>query len=126
MKSTSHSRDRSSPLDAMQSALDERLGYEATAFLCVIRTEISPYARDQFMLLNALSDQYGEGKILTAIRFCEDTRLVSATYVRDYLKHGQQPHPPLASLTIPVSDSKYHVVTQKRSLSVYAKAGDSK
>lgn len=64
IKSTSHSRDNSDPLDKAQSIIDELLLFKATDFLQIIRTEKSRYARDQFKLLQTLSDKYGVDNVL--------------------------------------------------------------
>jgi len=124
IKNTSHSRNREEPLDAAQAAIDELLQYKATEFLQTIRTEKSRYARDQFKLLQTMYDKYGLDNVLGAIDFCNASELFSATYVRDFLEYNEKPKQEITLKEIPVSDNKYHIVTQKRSLEVYAKAGD--
>lgn len=126
IQSTSHQRDRTSSLDQMQAALGVLLLGKADDFLQMIRTEKSRYARDQFKLIHTLCDQYGIEAVLEAADFCHDSKLYSANYIKGYLEHRapKQPEPP--ALLLPVSSAKYHVTTQKRSLSVYAKAGGAK
>lgn len=126
VKSFSHCRDTSETLDAVQSELDTLLENKASAYLQKIRAEMSRYARDQFRLLSGLCDAYGVQRVLEAIDFCTAMRLVSATYARDFLKFNEQPAPESETPPIPVSDVKYHLTTQKRSLEVYAKAGERK
>jgi len=123
IQNKSHTRDRSSGLDQMQDALDSLLENKATTFLQTIRTEKSRYARDQFKLIQTLCDQYGLKDVLVAVDFCQYSKLYSANYVKDYLEHHADKQPEVPMLPIPVSNSKYHVTTQKRSLEVYAKAG---
>ena len=123
IQNKSHTRDRSSGLDQMQDALDSLLENKATIFLQTIRTEKSRYARDQFKLIQTLCDQYGLKDVLVAVDFCQYSKLYSANYVKDYLEHHADKQPEVPMLPIPVSNSKYHVTTQKRSLEVYAKAG---
>lgn len=123
IQNKSHTRDRSSSLDQMQDALDALLHGKASDFLQMIRMEKSRYARDQFKLICTLCGQYSEEGVLESIQFCQYSRLYSANYMKDYLEHKAIPKPELAVLPIPVSNSKYHVTTQKRSLDVYAKAG---
>jgi transposase len=123
IQSKSHQRDRTSSLDQMQAALDVLLLGKVNDFLQKIRTEKSRYARDQFKLIRTLCDQYGVAAVLEAADFCQYSKLYSANYIKDYLEHNasKQTEPP--ALLIPVSNAKYHVTTQKRPLSVYAKAG---
>lgn len=126
IQSTSHQRDRTSSLDQMQAVMGQKLEGKADDFLQAIRTEKSRYARDQFKLIQALCAQYGVAPVLQAVDFCRCSKLYSANYVKDYLAHvaAKQPDPPAP--TLPVSDKKYHVTTQKRDLGIYAKAGGAK
>ena len=123
VKNKSHSRDISSSVDVLQNSLDELLNYEATEFLQRIRTEKSRYARDQFKLLQTLYDEYGAKAVLSAIEFCVSSKLYSITYAKEFLEFNEKPKQALVQLPIPLSDKKYHVTTQKRSLDVYAKVG---
>ena len=128
IQSQSHRRDRTSKLDKLLEELDAELDGRATEFLTAIRVDKSRYARDQFRLIHSLLDQYGKEAALQAIGFCQRSRLYSANTMRDYLEHqaalsgGTQPVLPVPA--IPVDDPKYHVTTQKRPLSAYAKVGD--
>ena len=124
IKSTSHSRDREGTLDVAQALIDELLQYEATDFLKIIRTEKSRFARDQFKLLQSLYDKYGLDKVLEAIAFSMDSELFSVTYVRDFLEYMEKPKQKTQLKQIPVSNKKYHITTQKRSIEEYVKAGD--
>ncbi|MHB1155110.1 MAG: IS21 family transposase [Eubacteriales bacterium] len=126
IKNTNHKRDRNTAIDVMQNELNILLLDQAQEFLQAIRKEKSRYARDQFQLLQSLCEKYEKVKVLKAISFCTDGHLYSVNYVKDYLQYNDQPRPEPVSLPIPVSDLKYHVTTEKRSLDVYAKAGGSK
>ena len=44
-------------------------------------------------------------------------------YAKEFLEFNEKPKQALVQLPIPLSDKKYHVTTQKRSLDVYAKVG---
>lgn len=122
IQNTSHQRDRNSSLDQLQSTLGVLLLGKADDFIQTIRTEKSRYARDQFKLIHTLCDQYTVDAVLVAVDFCQYSKLYSANYIKDYLEHTafKQATPP--EMPIPVSNTKYHVTTQKRSLTVYAKA----
>lgn len=123
VKNTSHSRDTQTTLDALQSETDQILNHQATSFLECIRTEKSRYARDQFRLLQSLCAQYSVEGTLSAIEFCQAGRLLSATYAKDFLEHQHKPKQEVKALPIPVSNSKYHVTCEKRSIDAYAKVG---
>ncbi|MCO1604747.1 IS21 family transposase [Desulfosporosinus nitroreducens] len=125
IKSTSHSRDVTDSMDNAQNTVDELLLFKATTFLQTIRTEKARYARDQFRLLQTLCDKYGVDDVLNAISFCEVSKLIGTTYVKDFLEHNAKPKQTIVLNAIPVSNNKYHVTTEKRSLDVYAKAGGS-
>ena len=96
--------------------------------MTAIRIDKSRYARDQVRLIRSLLDQYGVEPALQAIGFCQRSRLYSANTMRDYLEHqaalSRQTQPVPAIPAIPVDDPKYHVTTQKRPLSAYAKVGE--
>lgn len=123
IKSTSHSRDVTDSMDKAQAIIDELLLFKASTFLQTIRTEKARYARDQFKLLQTLHDKYGIDQVLNAIKFCEVSKLSGATYVKDFLEHNAKPKQVIVLNSIPISNSKYHVTTEKRSLDVYAKLG---
>jgi len=123
IKNTSHSRDTSNPIDKLQSEIDEALSFKATEFLQIIRTEKVRYSRDQFKLLQSLCDKYGATATLLAIEFCMSSKLYSVTFAKEYLEHLNKPKQEFKKLPIPVSNNKYHISTEKRSVDVYAKAG---
>lgn len=123
IKNSNHARNREEPLDAAQAKLDELFQHEASDFLQRVRIEKSRYARDQFKLLQSLHDKYGQDKVLNAIKFCTTSELFSATYVKEFLEYNERPKQKIVLKEIPVSENKYHITTQKRSLDVYAKAG---
>jgi len=123
IKSTNHSRDRESSVEAWQQKLNGLLDMKATTFLQEIRIQKSRYSRDQFQLLQQLLEQFGKAAVLEAIAFCEENRLYSANYTKDFLANQVQPVADQPAVALPVSNKKYHVTTQKRSLDEYAKAG---
>ena len=129
IQSQSHRRDRTSKLDKLLEELDAELDGRATEFLTAIRVDKSRYARDQFRLIRSLLDQYGLEAALQAIGFCQRSRLYSANTMRDYLEHqtalSHQTQPAPTIPAIPVDNPKYHVTTQKRPLSAYAKVGEA-
>lgn len=126
VQNTNHTRDRTSSLNQAQETLNNLLKGQATEFLQTIREEKSRYARDQFKLLKTLYERYGADCVLDAIRYCHIRQLFSANYVKDYMEHIVLPLPKPVALPIPVSNKKYHITTEKRSLEVYAKVGGAR
>lgn len=127
IKNKNHDRDTSSSIDKIQSELDDQLDHNATDFLVGIRADKPRYARDQFRLLQSLLDKYGKEKLINAAKFCTENRLFSANTARDFLEFSESPKPEIRQVdkqAIPVDKPEYHVTVQKRSLDVYAKAGD--
>ena len=112
----------------MKTRLDTELDGRATEFLAAIRADKSRYARDQFRLIHSPLDQYGKEAALQAIGFCRRGRLYNANTMWDYLERqaalSGSAQPVLPVSATPVDDPKYHVTTQKRPLSAYAKVGD--
>lgn len=123
IQNNNHLRDRTGSLDRMQAALDELLAGQAGEFLQMIRAEKSRYARDQFKLIQTLYDKYGLHCVLEAIGFCQNSRLYSANYLKDYLEHAVITFEKVNTPAIPLSNKKYHVTTEKRPLEVYVRAG---
>ena len=129
IQNVDHKRDKSKAIDKIQDELDILLCHKATGFLESIREEKSRYARDQFRLITTLVDIYGVEQCLQAIEFCTRSKLFSANLMRDYLEHQRSlidiPEIPVNITTIPVSDPKYHIKTEKRPLAAYVKVGEN-
>lgn len=123
IKNTNHSRDRAGTIDALENSLNEALDHCVEDFLKEIRCQKPRYSRDQFGLITSLINEYGKDNVLSAIDYCKKNRLYSATYIKDYLIFQSQPKPNQEVIQIPISDKKYHITTEKRPISVYAKAG---
>ena len=125
IKNTNHTRDRESSLNELQEALNELLGHKVDEFISIIRTEKSRYARDQFKLMNILCNKYTTEKVLDAIGYCMQNKLLSVTYVKDYLEYTNKEKHEIPLVAIPVSNNKYHITTEKRSVDAYVKASDN-
>ena len=80
-------------------------------------------------MINSLIDLYGPELINEAISFCDNNKLYSANTVKDYLENRKSPEPVIIAeidtSRIPVSDPKFHIKAEKRSLDVYKEVGDS-
>lgn len=129
IQNQNHRRDRDSSLNQLQQDLEAALEHQADEYLSALRQDKPRYARDQFLMLRSLLEQYGLDKLLDAIRFCQKLRLFSSNTLRDYLEHQEKQSPPSAApvtpppAVLPVSDPVYHVQTQKRPVAEYAKVG---
>ena len=120
-------RQLSTAVNDLQEKLDESLEHKAGVFLAGIRADKPRYARDQFKLIQTLLDKYGKEKVIAAAAFCTESKLFSANYAKDFLSYSEQPVPePVHFVTNKISIDKpvYHITAEKRSLDVYAKAGD--
>jgi hypothetical protein len=124
VKNTSHGRDRDEKIDNLLNSVNMLFDYEASDYLSNIRHKNPRYARDQLKLIETLCSKYGIERTLEAIQACEGMNLISATYVRDYLKYA---HPEPALVPIPkgiiLDDLKYRITVEKRPIEVYVKAG---
>ena len=77
--------------------------------------------------MKSLLDKYGADKLINAAKFCVENRLFSANTARDFLEFAAQPKPEVKqvdAVKIPIDKPEYHISAAKRSLSVYAKAGE--
>ena len=127
IQNRNHLRDRTTALDKQMEDLNTDLNGKALAFLKSICKQKPRCARDQFGLIRSLVERYGAEAVLQAIAFCESGKLYSANIMRDYLERMAVPlgrEEPIPTV-VPVDDPKYHVTTQKRELSAYAKVGGS-
>ena len=72
-------------------------------------------------------DLYGVEEVLNAIGFCDRNRLYSASLIKDFLE-SKAPTKTSESAeipqNIPIDKPDYHPQVAKRSLDVYAKAGE--
>jgi len=124
IKNTNHGRNRDEGLDKLLDSVSRLLENEAHNYLRHLRYDKPRYARDQLKLIETLCNQYGVASTLKAIRVCEELNIISATYVRDYLKNSH-PEPTIFPFpaVISSSDLKYHISVEKRPLEAYVKAG---
>ena len=85
------------------------------------------YARDQFKIIFTMIDLYGVEDVLNAIGFCDRNRLYSASLIKDFLESKapvQKSEQAEIPQNIPIDKPVYHTQVAKRSLDIYAKAGE--
>ena len=126
IKNQNHSRNKTERLNQLLESVSLLLGPEASDFLNHLRYDKARYARDQLKTIERLCDKHGTLHTLRAIQACEELGLMSATHVKDYLKHYHTLPTISPVTTIPTSDRKYHVTTEKRPIAAYVKAGENK
>ena len=127
IKNRSHERDTQSSINGLKEKLKEKLEHRADDFIDRIYAEKTRYARDQFKLIFTMIDLYGTENVLTAISFCEKNRLFSAGMIKDFVEYKTPVFTPASTDTpqnIPVDKPVYHMKVAKRSLDIYAKAGE--
>ena len=127
IKNRSHERDTQAPVNGLKDKLKEKLRHQADEYIDRLYAEKKRYARDQFKLIFTMIDLYGTETVLNAISFCERNRLYSASLVKDFLESNstvKKPEPEKIPPNIPVDKPVYHTRVAKRSLDIYAKAGE--
>ena len=111
----------------LKEKLKEKLGHSADEYIDKLYAEKKRYARDQFKLIFTMIDLHGTEETLNAISFCERNRLYSASLIKDFLESKstvRKSEPEENAPNIPVDKPVYHTRVAKRSLEIYAKAGE--
>lgn len=128
VKNSNHCRNREQGIDELFSVLSKRLGGLCDKFLQEIRQRKSRYVRDQYGLIDKLIQEYGMSQVIEAIAYCEDHEIYSATNVKDALQHlAKQTTRETTPVVLPIrpitNPDVAAVITQKRSIDVYAQLG---
>lgn len=127
IKNRSHERDTESPVNGLKEKLKEKLGHQADEYIDKLYEEKKRYARDQFKIIFTMIDLYGMEEALNAIGFCDRNRLYSASLIKDFLESKapvQKTEQAEIPQSIPIDKPVYHTQVAKRSLDIYAKAGE--
>ena len=127
IKNRSHERDTESPVNGLKEKLKEKLGHRADEYIDRLYVEKKRYARDQFKIIFTMIDLYGVEDVLNAIGFCDRNRLYSASLIKDFLESKapvQKSEQAEIPQNIPIDKPVYHTQVAKRSLDIYAKAGE--
>lgn len=127
IKNNNHGRDIETGISERFAALSIRLNGLCNEFLQNIRERKRRYVRDQFGLIDKLINEHGTETVTSAIAYCQEQELFSATDVKDailYLKRQQSQQitviQPVRPVTNPTAGS---IVTQKRSIDAYTGLG---
>lgn len=125
IQNVNHKRDHEIGIDAWEQRLSKKLSGRADQFLSKLRMEKKRYVRDQFRVIEDLITQYGDKAVMDGIRYCEKYALYGATDLRAYVTSKQMEARALRKMSqvpkIPIDDLRFHITTQKRPLSEYAK-----
>lgn len=128
IKNRNHGRDREHGITELLTTLSKQLGGLCDNFLQEIRQRMPRYIRDQVGLIERLMKDYGVPEVISAITYCQEQELFSATNVKDALEYlAKQSHrePPAPNLPIkPITNpAAAAVITQKRSIGAYSNLG---
>jgi transposase len=121
IRSESHRRDRDAWVKELLDKTVALLGVEFKSYLEILVERKPRYVKDQFDIVLRACGTYGRESVLAAMRYCQERELYSANDLRDAagMVAGQLP-PPKSASRLPVEDERYHVIVEKRALSVYA------
>lgn len=129
IKSTNHCRNREKGIDELFAALSKRLGGVCDSFLQEIRQRKGRYVRDQYGLIDRLTEEHAAPTVALAIKYCQKHELFSATDVKDaiaYLQNSsakEEPSPHVIPIKPVTNPDAALVITQKRSITAYAGLG---
>ena len=119
IKLSSHKRDRDSRIIALRDKAIALLGEEFREYLTILCNKKPRYVKEQLGLVIQACEIYGREKALVAMRYCHELELYSANDLMDaagaFYDQKQLPQPS----RLPVEDERYHIIVQKRALSVY-------
>ena len=97
------------------------LGEEFRDYLTVICARKPRYVPDQLGLVVKTCEAYGRDETLAAMQYCTENELYSANDLAGAAAARADRLPKvILPLPLPVDDARYHILVQKRSLSVYS------
>lgn len=126
IKNRHHSRDLTAKVDELFRQTLAKLGnsVEAQEFLIAIRCEKRRYARDQFKLIDRLTDQYPVGILAQAIAYCLRYQLYSAVDCRDaaaYFAAQDNTWDDVATTVSRAFPKRLSIQIEQRSLAAYTR-----
>lgn len=126
IKNRHHSRDLTAKVDELFEQVLAKLGnsLDAKKFLTAIRYEKRRYARDQFKLIEQLSDRYPADILAQAIAYCLKYQLYSAVDCRDaaqYFAAQDRAWSEVAATTHTVLPKRLSLQTEQHNLNAYVR-----
>ena len=123
IKKDSHRRNRASRIREMRDKVIALLGEEFREYLTAMCEEKPRYVKEQLDLVVSVCECYGRECVLEALHCCQNLVLYSANDLSDAVQsmYGKRPLTPQPK-RLPVEGDRYHVMVQKRPLSVYTEA----
>ena len=120
IKLDSHRRDKVSRIKALRDKAISLLGEEFREYLTAMCEEKPRYVKEQIDLVVRACEGYGRERVLEAVHYCQGLALYSANDLGDAVSamYGP-PSPSTQPARLPVEDERYHILVQKRPLSVY-------
>jgi len=121
IKLPAHRRNRESKTREKLDKTVALLGEEFRGYLTALCEEKPRYVTEQLDLVVKACEGYGREHVLEAVQYCQSLALFSANDLNDAVRamYGQPEQTPQAS-RIPALDERYHILVQKRPLSMYA------
>jgi hypothetical protein len=130
IKNRDHTRNKENSLNELQMKVLGLIDEKYLPYLLEIRKLKSRYYRDQLLLLNNLVKTYGKHRVEKALSHCMILELYSITDVKSTCEHFDDEESMLPVETLvwpevtPINNPEMMgIVTQKRSLDEYLKAG---
>jgi transposase len=116
-----HRRDKNTRRKELQDKTVALLGDEFREYLTIL-CEVKPrYIKEQLDIIVHACESYGRECVLGAMQYCQSLELYSANDLRDAAQSMQEQTTDAPLLErLPVEDERYHILVQKRPLSVYA------
>jgi transposase len=121
IKLPSHRRNKDERIKELLDKTAALLGEGFREYLEVLCEKKPRYAKEQLDIVLNACEVFGRENVLAAIDYCREMELSSANDLRDAAEKmkGQRPPQPQGD-RLPVDDERYHILVQKRELSVYA------
>jgi hypothetical protein len=116
----SHRRNKNERIKELLDKTTSLLGEEFKEYLEVLCEKKPRYVKEQLDIVLNACETCGRENVLAAIGYCREKELYSANDLRDAAKMMKEQGPSQPQpCRLPVADERYHVLVQRRSLSVY-------
>jgi hypothetical protein len=116
----SHRRNKDARIKELLDKTSSLLGEEFREYLEALCEKKPRYVKEQLDIVQNACEAYGRENVLSALDYCREMELYSANDLCEAAKMMKVQKPAqLQRDRLPVEDDRYHILVQKRSLSVY-------
>jgi len=122
IKADAHRYERDQKIRERLDKAVSLLGEEFREYLTALCGAKPRYVKEQLALAVNTCESYGREMTLKSVVFCSEQELWSASDLASVAASMAEKAPPISVTRLPLSDEKYHVDVQIRSLSVYSEA----